>query len=199
MSTVDRSRTASRTTGGAGDHTTSGGRRRRRRNVGDAAPKGAGASVADNRSGNGQSATVAAAGAHPLPSDYRPVVDEPYMNPRQLAYFRHKLLDWRKTLAEEFRQTVENMRSSGRDVTDEAEHATREAETSLELRAQERYRKLLAKIDQALRRVDDGTYGYCEETGEPIGIERLEARPIATLSVEAQARHERLDRRYGAR
>jgi DnaK suppressor protein len=132
-----------------------------------------------------------------LPEGYKPSADEPYMNPLQLEYFRRKLLKWREELVEESRQTLDHLRSEVRDVGDEAERATRESENALELRTRDRYRKLIAKIDSALRRIDDGSYGYCDETGEPIGLERLEARPIATLSLDAQERRELLQRQLG--
>ncbi|TVR97435.1 MAG: RNA polymerase-binding protein DksA [Wenzhouxiangellaceae bacterium] len=112
------------------------------------------------------------------------------MCPEHLAYFRQKLLDWRSELIEESQETINNLRGEVRDVGDEAERASRETENSLELRTRDRYRKLLGKIDQALARVDDGSYGYCEETGEEIGLARLEARPIATLCLDAQERWE---------
>ncbi|TCO80117.1 TraR/DksA family transcriptional regulator [Plasticicumulans lactativorans] len=127
-----------------------------------------------------------------LPPGYRPSADEPYMNPRQLAYFREKLLAWRQELLEEAQATLDAMREAPSDVADEADRATRESDTSLELRTRDRYRKLQSKIDAALKRIGDGSYGYCEETGDEIGLARLEARPIATLTVEAQERHERL-------
>jgi DnaK suppressor protein len=130
---------------------------------------------------------------------YKPSKREKYMNPKQLAYFRQKLLDWRMSLLEESQQTIDQMREAARDVSDEAERASRETEISFELRTRDRYRKLLNKIDQALRRIDDESYGYCDETGEPIGLERLEARPIATLSIEAQERREQLERQYSDR
>lgn len=125
-----------------------------------------------------------------LPEDYRPSVDEEYMSPRQLEYFRRKLLTWRQELIEESQATIDNLREEVRDVGDEAERATRETENSLELRTRDRYRKLLGKIDQAMGRIEEGEYGYCEETGEEIGLARLEARPIATLSLDAQERWE---------
>lgn len=133
-----------------------------------------------------------------LSEDYRPSADEPYMSPRQLAYFRKKLLDWRKSLLEESQQTIEHLRGEGesRDVGDEADRASQESDNILELRTRDRYRKLLPKIDAALRRIEDGSYGYCDETGDEIGIQRLEARPIATLSVEAQERRERRERQF---
>lgn len=132
-----------------------------------------------------------------LPKGYRPSNDEEYMNPKHLAYFRNKLRDWRDQLVEESRQTMENLRDEVRDVGDEAERATRETENSLELRTRDRYRKLISKIDKALRRIEEGRYGYCEETDEEIGIDRLDARPIATLSLDAQERREHLQKQMG--
>jgi len=132
-----------------------------------------------------------------LPPGYRPSNDEEYMSPRHLAYFRNKLRDWREQLVEESRQTMENLRGEVRDVGDEAERATRETENSLELRTRDRYRKLISKIDKALRRIEEGRYGYCEETDEEIGIDRLDARPIATLSLDAQERREHLQKQMG--
>jgi DnaK suppressor protein len=134
----------------------------------------------------------------PLASGYEPSPDEEYMNPRQLAYFRRKLADWRDALLRESQQTIDHLRSDGasRYVGDEADRARDESEVALELRTRDRYRKLLPKIEAALRRIEDGSYGYCEETGEPIGLKRLEARPIATLSVEAQELREKSQRGY---
>ncbi len=133
-----------------------------------------------------------------LAPGYEPSPDEEYMSPRQLAYFRRKLLDWRDALLRESQQTIDHLRSDGasRYVGDEADRARDESEVALELRTRDRYRKLLPKIDAALRRIEDGTYGFCEETGEPIGLKRLEARPIATLSVEAQELREKSQRGY---
>ncbi len=125
-----------------------------------------------------------------LPKNYKPAAKEQYMSDRQLEYFRQKLLTWRQELIDESQQTIDHLRSEVRDVGDEAERATRETENSLELRTRDRYRKLINKIEQALRRIEDGSYGYCEETDEEIGIQRLEARPIATLSLDAQERWE---------
>jgi len=125
-----------------------------------------------------------------LPKNYRPSDDEEYMNPKQIEYFRQKLLNWRQELIEESQETINNLRGEVRDVGDEAERASRETENSLELRTRDRYRKLLGKIDQALSRIEDGSYGFCEETGEEIGLNRLEARPIATLCLDAQERWE---------
>jgi DnaK suppressor protein len=126
-----------------------------------------------------------------LPPDYKPSPDEDYMNPRQLEYFRLKLLKWRDELMQEAQETLNNLRDdSYKEVGDEADRASRESDHSLELRTRDRYRKLIRKIEQALERVEDGSYGYCEDTGEPIGVARLEARPIATLTVDAQERRE---------
>ncbi|OOG20602.1 RNA polymerase-binding protein DksA [Thioalkalivibrio denitrificans] len=130
-----------------------------------------------------------------LSSDYRPSDKEPYMSPLQLAYFRQKLLEWRQQLLDESDETIRNLRNEQWREPDPNDRASRESDASLELRTRDRYRKLIGKIDAALRRIDDGSYGYCEETGEPIGLARLEARPIATLSLEAQERHERDERR----
>lgn len=132
-----------------------------------------------------------------LPKGYRPSSDDEYMGPKQLAYFRAKLRTWRDQLVEESRQTMENLRGEVRDVGDEAERATRETENSLELRTRDRYRKLISKIDKALRRIEEGRYGFCEETDEDIGVDRLDARPIATLSLDAQERREHLQKQMG--
>jgi DnaK suppressor protein len=125
-----------------------------------------------------------------LPDGYEPSDKEEYMCPEHLAFFRRQLLDWRQELIAESQETISNLREEVRDVGDEAERATRETDNSLELRTRDRYRKLLNKIDEALRRIDDGSYGFCEETGEEIGIARLRARPIATLCLDAQERWE---------
>lgn len=132
-----------------------------------------------------------------LPPGYRPDSNEEFMNPFQLEYFRAKLMSWREELVEESKQTIDNLRDEVRDVGDEAERATRETENSLELRTRDRYRKLISKIDKALKRIEDGSYGYCEETGEEIGVERLEARPIATLCLDAQERWEHRQKLMG--
>lgn len=125
-----------------------------------------------------------------LPEGYKPSEDEEYMSPQQLEYFRRMLLKWREDLIQESQETINNLRGEVRDVGDEAERASRETENSLELRTRDRYRKLLNKIDQAIARIDEGEYGYCEETGEEIGLARLQARPIATLCLDAQERWE---------
>jgi len=126
-----------------------------------------------------------------LPEKYRPTKKEEYMNDMQLAYFKRKLLDWRAELMEESQETIEHLRDvSNQDVGDEVDRASRESDHTLELRTRDRYRKLQSKIDQALKRIDDGSYGYCDDTGEEIGLKRLEARPVATLTLEAQERRE---------
>ncbi len=132
-----------------------------------------------------------------LPKGYKPKASEEYMNPMQLEYFYQKLSIWRDELVEESQQTINNLKTEVRDVSDEAERATRETENSLELRTRDRYRKLLSKINKALIRVDDGSYGYCDETGEEIGFARLEARPIATLCLDAQERWELRQKQMG--
>jgi DnaK suppressor protein len=138
--------------------------------------------------------------ARPLePADGGPPKDEHYMGPHQLTYFRRKLLDWRSTLLAEADATLAELRDdSHHEVGDEADRASREAAQTLELRTRDRYRKLLGKIDAAIARIDDGSYGWCEETGEPIGLARLEARPVATLCVDAQERRELRERQTGA-
>ena len=129
-----------------------------------------------------------------LPPDYRPSEDEPFMNERQLEYFKQKLLDWKEEILRESRETVTHLQKETENHPDLADRASSETDRALELRTRDRQRKLISKIDEALRRIEDGSYGYCEETGEPIGLARLEARPIATLSLEAQERHERRER-----
>ncbi len=127
---------------------------------------------------------------------YRPTDREPFMNDRQRDYFRQKLLAWREDILREARETLQHLQDENQNHPDFADRASSETDRAIELRARDRQRKLIAKIDEALSRIDDGTYGYCEETGEPISIKRLEARPIATLSIEAQERHERRERVY---
>ncbi len=131
-----------------------------------------------------------------LPPDYRPTDDEPFMNELQREYFRQKLLSWRSELLREADETLQHLQEGGSQEADIADRATTETDRSLELRTRDRARKLIAKIDAAIQRIEDGAYGYCEESGEPIGIKRLEARPIATLSIEAQERHERMERTH---
>lgn len=131
-----------------------------------------------------------------LPKGYKPSEDEPFMNARQREYFRRKLLGWKEELVRESTQTLQHLQTDSAQEPDIADRASAESERSLELRTRDRERKLLAKIDSALERLQDGSYGYCEETGEPIGLSRLDARPIATLSIEAQERHEKRERTY---
>jgi DnaK suppressor protein len=129
-----------------------------------------------------------------LDPNYRPSEDEPFMNARQIAYFKRKLHDWKDDLLEDSRETIEGMQDGARNIPDVADRASEETDRALELRTRDRQRKLVAKIDSALRRIEDGSYGYCEATGEPISLKRLDARPIATLSLEAQERHERKEK-----
>jgi len=131
-----------------------------------------------------------------IDKNYRPSEDEPFMNVRQRAYFRSKLLKWKEDIIVETRVTLVELTAQSQQHADLADRATSETDRALELRARDRQRKLVSKIDAALARLDDGTYGYCEDTGEPIGLKRLDARPIATLSLEAQERHERRERVY---
>ena len=128
--------------------------------------------------------------------DYRPCDTEPFMSDRQLDYFRRKLVSWKAELQRDSADTVVAMQMEVLNAPDMVDRATSESDRSIELRARDRQRKLISKIDQALARIDDGSYGYCEDTGEPISLRRLEARPIATLSIEAQERHERRERVY---
>ena len=125
---------------------------------------------------------------------YKPSEEEPFMNDNQVEYFREKLLDWKKSILSESKDTIKGMKEETRNIPDVADRASEETDRALELRTRDRQRKLISKIDAALRRIDDGSYGYCEESGEPISLKRLDARPIATLSVEAQERHERRER-----
>ena len=127
---------------------------------------------------------------------YRPTDKEPFMNERQKDYFRQKLTSWREDILKEAKETLQHLQDENQNHPDIADRASSETDRAIELRARDRQRKLISKIDAALHRLDDGTYGYCEETGDPIALKRLEARPIATLSVEAQERHERRERIY---
>jgi len=129
-----------------------------------------------------------------LPPDYRPSDDEGFMNPQQVEYFRQKLFRWRAELLREADGTLASLSEGGIHEADITDRASVETDRALELRTRDRARKLIAKLDQAMLRIETGTYGFCEETGEPIGLRRLEARPIATLSIEAQERHERMER-----
>jgi len=134
--------------------------------------------------------------ASTLAENYRPSDREPFMNERQRQYFRKKLQEWRADILRESRETLESLQDQTDKLPDMADRASSETDRSIELRARDRQRKLIAKIDSALRRIEEGTYGYCEETGEPISLKRLDARPIATLSIEAQERHERREKVY---
>ena len=129
-----------------------------------------------------------------LPDDYRPADDEPFMNERQLEYFRRKLITWKTDLLADSRDTIEGLQDSSRNIPDVTDRASEETDRAIELRTRDRQRKLVAKIDSALRRIEEGEYGYCEVTGEPISLKRLDARPIATMSLEAQERHERREK-----
>ena len=129
-------------------------------------------------------------------AEYRPSDDEPFMNERQKSYFRYKLVNWKNDILREARETLEILQQENANHPDLADRASSETDRAIELRARDRQRKLIAKIDSALQRLEEGTYGYCEETGEPIALKRLDARPIATLSIEAQERHERREKVY---
>lgn len=130
-----------------------------------------------------------------LPEDYRPAEDEPFMNERQLEYFRRKLIAWKNEILAESRDTIEGLQDSGsRNIPDVADRASEETDRALELRTRDRQRKLVSKIDSALRRIENGEFGYCESTGEPISLKRLDARPIAVMTLEAQERHERREK-----
>jgi len=131
-----------------------------------------------------------------LSPDYRPTEKEAFMNPMQLEYFRQKLLGWKGELLKESNETLSHLQEESLSEPDIADRASLETDRALELRTRDRERKLISKIDEALLRIEDGSYGYCEETGEPISLKRLEARPIATLSIEAQERHERMERTH---
>ncbi len=129
-----------------------------------------------------------------LPEDYRPAEDEPFMNERQTEYFRKKLTDWRDELLSDGRDTIETLQDGTRNIPDVIDRSSEETDRSLELRTRDRQRKLVAKIDGALRRIDEGEFGYCSVTGDPISLKRLDARPIAMMSLEAQERHERREK-----
>jgi DnaK suppressor protein len=131
-----------------------------------------------------------------LPPDYRPSEDEPFMNERQREYFRRKLLSWREGILRESNDTLQHLQEGGMQEADIADRASVETERSIELRTRDRERKLLAKIDNALQRLEEGTYGYCIKTSEPISLKRLEARPVATFSIEAQEQHERKEKTH---
>lgn len=129
-----------------------------------------------------------------LPEDYRPAEGEPFMNDRQTEYFRRKLSAWKEELLAGTKDTIEGLQDNTRNIPDVADRASEETDRALELRTRDRQRKLVTKIDRALRRIEEGEYGYCDETGEPISLKRLDARPIATMSLEAQERHERREK-----
>lgn len=129
-----------------------------------------------------------------LPDDYKPAEDEPFMNERQTEYFRKRLTDWRDELLSDGRDTIETLQDGTRNIPDVTDRASEETDRALELRTRDRQRKLVGKIDAALRRIDEGEFGYCEVTGDPISLKRLDARPIATMSLEAQERHERREK-----
>ncbi|MDO9459355.1 MAG: RNA polymerase-binding protein DksA [Alphaproteobacteria bacterium] len=129
-----------------------------------------------------------------LSPNYRPKESEPFMNLRQKEYFRRKLLKWKEDILLESRETLKNLQNESSQHPDVADRASDETDRSIELRTRDRQRKLVGKIDAALKRIEDGSYGYCEETGEPISLRRLDARPVATLSIEAQERHERREK-----
>lgn len=131
-----------------------------------------------------------------LADDYRPSDDEPFMNDRQREYFRRKLLQWKEDILRESKETLQNLQNENTNLPDIADRASSETDRAIELRARDRQRKLISKIEAAIKRIEDGSYGYCEETGEPISLKRLDARPIATLSIEAQERHERREKVY---
>ena len=139
----------------------------------------------------GDSSNMSGAGVKQLPADYRPTPDEEFMNPRQLAFFRRKLLDWRESILQEAAGTLETLKAEPMREPDVTDRASSETDWGIELRTRDRQRKVISKIDAALRRIEAGDYGYCEVTGEPISLQRLEARPIATMTLEAQERHER--------
>ncbi len=131
-----------------------------------------------------------------IDKNYRPSDDEPFMNDKQREYFRRKLTDWKDDILRESRETLAALQTESENHPDLADRASSETDRAIELRARDRQRKLISKIDAAIARIDDGTYGYCEETGEPISLKRLDARPIATLSIEAQERHEKREKVY---
>ena len=131
-----------------------------------------------------------------LAEDYKPSDSEPFMNERQIEYFKRKLMAWKEDILKESKETISHLQEENHILPDVADRASSETDRSLELRTRDRQRKLISKIESALKRIEDGSYGYCEETGEPIGLKRLDARPIATLSIEAQERHEKRERVY---
>ncbi len=133
-----------------------------------------------------------------LPDDYHPAEDEPFMNARQVEYFRRKLTDWKVDLLDDSKNTIEALQDGTRNIPDDADRASEETDRALELRTRDRQRKLVSKINSALRRIEEGEYGYCSVTGEPISLKRLDARPIAMMSLEAQEKHERREKIHRA-
>ena len=131
-----------------------------------------------------------------LPAGYKPTEEEEYMNPTMVEYFRQKLVNWRTELLKDSQETINNLKEENWHEADIADRASLETEAGVELRTRNRYLKLVSKIDAAIKRIQEGEYGYCEETGDPIGVGRLEARPIASMTIEAQERHERLEKQY---
>jgi DnaK suppressor protein len=144
----------------------------------------------------GQTNVISRKSGMNIVEEYKPSEDEPFMNERQRRYFRNKLLAWKEEIRREARGTLQNLQEENQNHADMADRASSETDRAIELRARDRQRKLIAKIDSALQRIEEGTYGFCEETGEPISLKRLDARPVATFSIEAQERHERRERVY---
>lgn len=157
---------------------------------------GRGAEKPENKLEKHANGYINGTAARPGERDYRPSDKEPFMSERQRDYFRLKLLNWREDILKEAKETLQHLQDESQNHPDLADRASSETDRAIELRARDRQRKLISKIDAALQRIEDGTYGFCEETGEPITLKRLEARPIATLSIEAQERHERRERVY---
>src|SRR5271170_3062217 len=158
--------------------------------------KGKNGRAAEKPNKNGKAEAMNGMNGRTNENGYRPTDKEPFMSESQREYFRQKLLDWREDILKEAKETLQHLQDESQNHPDLADRASSETDRAIELRARDRQRKLISKIDAALQRIEDGTYGYCEETGEPISIKRLEARPIATLSIEAQERHERRERVY---
>ena len=150
--------------------------------------------IAHLSAGSGAKESVAMKAEVFLADDYRPAEDEPFMNDRQLEYFRRKLLVWKQELLDQSAETIDSLQDSARNVPDIADRASEETDRALELRTRDRQRKLVSKIDAALRRIENGEFGYCEVSGEPISLKRLDARPIATMTLEAQEKHERREK-----
>ena len=148
------------------------------------------------KNGHGLEARLSEKDGSPTTQTYRPSDKEPFMSERQREYFRKKLLDWKEDILKEAKETLAHLQTESENHPDLADRASSETDRAIELRARDRQRKLISKIEEAIARLEDGSYGYCEETGEPIALKRLEARPIATLSIEAQERHERRERVY---